>query len=122
MHAWKEHWARREAVRSQGRVESRERPLKEAMLNCRAEEAAVDPGMRISHREQIYQTILEHVAANTRARLHSLKSAEREQLLDYLLTNVNSAAEGREAGAPIDLLVEVVHSWLDEHRHTIAVG
>jgi hypothetical protein len=115
--AWKKHRARREAARSRRRVESRERPLTEAMLSCRADEAAVDPGARISHREQIYQTILEYVTANARARLHSLKSAEREQLLDYLLTHVDGeGVEGREAAAPIELLVEVVYSWLDEHE------
>ena len=117
MRAWKDHLARKNAARSRRRVESRERPLTQAVVDCRADESAVDPVATARRREQIFRAVLERSDAHTRAGLNGLRSADRDALVDHLLRSVDDErAEGREAEATVAILVAVAQSWLEERE------
>jgi hypothetical protein len=115
MRAWKDHRERKNADRSRRQVQSRERPLTDAIVNSRADESAVDPATAVSQRDQIFQTVLDQVDVQRRGVLNGLRIDERNALMDRLLLSMDDeGAKSREPDATIAILVEVTQSWLEE--------
>jgi hypothetical protein len=118
MPAWKRHCARREVERSQRPIKTR--PLTRDILQSRPDEKSLPQEPNEDARDRIWRWLLENADQGTKGVLHRLTEADREALLDHLLTNAEiSALEGGDQENAISLVLAVCQTWLEQHEQEV---